>query len=111
MFHLPLLLTRGVSVDTVFFPPSICMLNPKKPKNIIFSPWGHENIYNGMTQPVWTLEHSKYIFSAKMTKMPLVKGQNPHKTTFFMVLYQTGAPWRFLATLTKFDPELTPSGL
>ena len=22
---------------------------PKNPKNIIFSPWGHENIYNGMT--------------------------------------------------------------
>jgi len=27
-----------------------------------------------------------------------------------MISYQTRAPWRFLATLTKFDPELTPSG-
>ena len=27
-----------------------------------------------------------------------------------MVLYQTGAPQRFLVTLTKFDSKLTPSG-
>ena len=39
---------------------------------------------------------------------PKVKqGQNPHKITFFMVLYQTQGPRRFLASLTKFDLELT----
>ena len=38
------------------------------------------------------------------------QSQNPHKTTFFMVLYQTQATRIFLATLTKFDPELTLGG-
>ena len=102
------------AIDTVFCPPLICILDPENSKNIIFSLWGHEYMYNGMTHPVQTSEHSKCLFSAKITKMPLVnlgltEGQNPHKTTFFMVLYQTRAPRRFLATLTKFDLELTPS--
>ena len=32
-------------------------------------------------------------------------GQNPYKTTFFIVLHQTQASRRFLTTLTKFDPK------
>ena len=60
----------------------------------------------------------KVPFLAKINKMSLVnlgltKGQirsNPRKTIFFMVLYQTRATQRFLATLTKFNPDLTPSG-
>ena len=39
---------EGVVVDTVFSPPSICVPNPKKSKNIIFLPRSHENIYNDM---------------------------------------------------------------
>ena len=53
------------NVDTVFYPPLICVPDPKKPKKIIFSPWGHENIYNGMAQPVQTLECSKCLFQPK----------------------------------------------
>jgi len=33
-----------VVVETVFFPPLICVLNPENSKNIIFSPWGYGNI-------------------------------------------------------------------
>ena len=41
--------SKGVdNVDIVFCSPSFCVPDPKKPKNIIFSPWGHENIYNGV---------------------------------------------------------------
>ena len=105
-------------VDTVFCQPSICVLDLEKPKNIIFSPWGHENIYSGVVQPVWTPEHLKCLFQPKWPKCPLstfgwpkVKhALNPHKTTFFTILDQTRAPQRFLATLTKFDPELTLGG-
>ena len=105
-------------VDTIFCLPSICVLDLEKPKNIIFSPWGHENIYSGVVQPVWTSEHLKCLFQPKWPKCPLstfgwpkVKhALNPHKTTFFTILYQTWAPQIFLATLTKFDPELTLSG-
>ena len=32
------------TVDTVFFLPSICVLNPKNSKNIIFRPWGCRNM-------------------------------------------------------------------
>ena len=56
---------EGAAVDTVFCLPSICVPNPKKPKNIIFSPLGHENIYNGVAQPVRTLEHPKCHFRPK----------------------------------------------
>ena len=53
-----------------------------------------------------------------MTKTPLVnpgltkvkQSQNPHKTTFFMVLHQTRASQRFSAILTKFDSKLTLGG-
>ena len=31
-------------VDTIFCPPSICVPNPEKSKNIILSPWGSKNI-------------------------------------------------------------------
>ena len=53
------------TVDIVFCQPSICVLDPKNPKNIIFSPWGHKNIYNGVVQPIRTLERSKCLFQPK----------------------------------------------
>jgi len=37
---------EGAAIDTVFCPPSICVPDHKKSKNIIFSPWGRENIQN-----------------------------------------------------------------
>jgi len=52
MVHRPLQKLGGV--DIIFCPPLICVSNAEKPKNIIFSPWGHKNIYNGMVQLVWT---------------------------------------------------------
>ena len=33
-------------VDTVFYSLSICVPDPEKSTNIIFSPWGRENIQN-----------------------------------------------------------------
>ena len=33
-------------VDTVFCSSTICVLDSKKSKNIVFSLWGHENIQN-----------------------------------------------------------------
>ena len=50
---------EGAIIDTVFCLPSIYMPNPKKPKNVIFSPWGRENIQNDVTQPVQTSKHPK----------------------------------------------------
>ena len=38
------------------------------------------------------------------------RGQNPHKTKFFIFLNQTWAFRRFLTTLTKFDLKSIPSG-
>ena len=38
------------------------------------------------------------------------RGQNPHKTKFFIFLNQTWASRRFLTTLTKFDLKSIPSG-
>jgi len=50
------------TIDTVFCLPSNCVPDPEKSKNIIFFSWDHENIYNGVAQPVRALEHSKCIF-------------------------------------------------
>jgi len=58
------------AVDTIFCPPSICMLDPEKSKNIIFPPWVCENIQNDMVQPAQTLEHSKCLFQPKWPKRP-----------------------------------------
>ena len=64
-------------------------------------------------------EVPKVSFSTKMTKMPLVnlglnEGQTRSKSTknntFHIFFHQTWASRRFLATLTKFDLKLTPSG-
>ena len=75
------------------------MPDPEKSKNIIFSPWGHQNIQNDVAQLVQTPEHLKCLFQPKYPWSTLVwlkvkQGQNPHKTTCFMVLYQTRAPRR-----------------
>ena len=61
---------EGATVDTVFCSSLICMPYLEKPKNIIFSPWGHENISNGVAQLVQTLDCSKCIFQPKWPKWP-----------------------------------------
>jgi len=38
------------------------MPDPEKPKDTIFSPWGHENIYNGVEQLIRKLKRSKCFF-------------------------------------------------
>ena len=59
-------------------------------------PFSSQNDQNTFSQP-WVWPNVK-------------RGQNPHKTTFFMVLHQTRASRRFLTTLTKFDPKSILSG-
>ena len=59
-------------------------------------PFSNQNDQNTFSQP-WVWPNVK-------------RGQNPHKTTFFMVLHQTRASRRFLTTLTKFDPKSILSG-
>ena len=48
IMHMPknhfLSILEGLGVDTIFFPPSICVPNPKNPKNIDFSSRDHGNI-------------------------------------------------------------------
>ena len=62
----------GKTVDTIFCPPSICVLDLEKSKKYYFLSMGPRDIKNDVAQPVQTLEHPKYLFSTKMTKMPLV---------------------------------------
>ena len=45
--------------DIVFCLPSIYVLDPKKSKKFIFSPWGFENIQNDVAQPVRTPKRPK----------------------------------------------------
>ena len=55
---------------------------PQKSKNIIFSPWVCKSIQDDVAQPVRALKHLKCLFSAKMTKIPLVSpkfDQRPNK--------------------------------
>lgn len=47
------------SVDTVFCPPFICMLNFKNFKNINFLPWDHKNIQIDMVKHIQASKHSK----------------------------------------------------
>ena len=49
-------------VDIIFFPPSICVLDPENLKNINFLPWGRGNIKIDVAQPVRASEHSKFHF-------------------------------------------------
>ena len=44
-YHTP----QHILVNTIFCSPSIWVPDLEKPKNIILSPWGHENIYNDMS--------------------------------------------------------------
>ena len=70
-------------------------------------------------QPVRASEHSKCLFSVKMTKMPLVnptltKSQMMSKSSqnnIFMVLHQTWATRRLFSSLTEVDqvwPKVDP---
>ena len=61
---------KNAFVDTIFYPPSICMLDPEKFKNIIFSPWGRKNIQNSVVRPVRASEHLKCLFQLKWPKCP-----------------------------------------
>ena len=49
-------------VDIVFCSSTICVLDSKKSKNIVFSLLGRENIQNDVAQPVRTPEHPKSLF-------------------------------------------------
>ena len=52
-------------VDIIFCSSTICVLDSKKSKNIVFSLLGHENIQNDVAQPVRTPEHPKCLFQLK----------------------------------------------
>ena len=43
---------EGAAVDTIFCSSLICMPDPEKSQNIIFSPWGRKNIQNDVVQPI-----------------------------------------------------------
>ena len=96
------------AISTVFCPPSICVPNPEKPKNIIFSPWGHENIYNGIAQLVWTPKRSKCLFQPKWPKYPLSTLGWPkvkilikqHFSWFYIKLELLGDFWPLWSSLT-----------
>ena len=47
-------------------------VGPQKIQKIVFSPWVRESVQNDVTQPIRAPGHPKYLFLAKMTKMPLV---------------------------------------
>ena len=55
----------GLPIDTVFYPPSVCVPNPEQSKNVIFFPRGCENIQNDMAQPLRTPEHPTCLFKLK----------------------------------------------
>jgi len=107
---------RLVVVDTIFYLPTICVLDLENSKNIVFSPRGRRNISIDVVQPVWASEHLKCHFRSNWPKCPwstlawlkVKRSENPPETTFFMLLHQTRATQRFLSTLTKFDPTLAP---
>ena len=95
-------------VDTVFFLPLICVLNPEKSKNIIFSPYPE---WRGATR--LDTGAPKVLFSVKMTKIPLInlgltesqtKSKSPQNITF----HSFTSNLSFLDTFGKFDLELTP---
>ena len=70
---------EGAILDTVFCLPSICVSDPEKSQNIIFTLEGRENIQNDAAQPVRALEQPQCLFQLKWTKCPwstlgLIKG-------------------------------------
>ena len=52
------------AIDTIFCPPSICIPDPKKSKNIIFSPQGSRNIQIDVAQPVRASKYLKCHFKS-----------------------------------------------
>ena len=46
------------------------MLDSEISKNIIFSPWGHEDIQNDVAQPIWMPKHSKCLISQNDQNAP-----------------------------------------
>ena len=107
------------NLDTVFCLPSICVPNPENSKNIIFSPWGHGNIYIDVAQPVRTAEYLKCHSRSNWPKCPwstlgwpkVKVSQNHPKMTFSMFLHQTWVIRWFSSILTKFDLRLTLGAL
>ena len=94
--------SKQAYVDIVFCPPE-----PRKSKNNIFSPWGHEDIQNDMAQS-FGRQSTRSTFLAKMTKMPLVnlrltENQTRSKPSQNNTFHNFTSSLRFLATLTKFD--------
>ena len=107
---------KNASVDTIFYLPSICMLDPEKSKNIIFSPWGRENIQNSVVRPVRASEHLKCLFQLKWPKCPwlalgLTKGQTRSKLSQNNVFHSFTPNSSFSNIFNNFDqvwPEVNP---
>ena len=79
-------------VDIVFCSSTICVLDSKKSKNIVFSLLGRENIQNDVVQPVRTPEHLKCLFWPKCpsSTLGLTKGQmrsKPSQNLSFSEIY------------------------
>ena len=99
-------------VDIVFCPPSICKPDPEKSRNIIFSPWGHENIQNSVAWPVQALEHLKCLFKLKWPKCPW-SALAFHKLSQNNVFHSFTPNPSFSKIFNKFDQvwlEVNPRG-
>ena len=94
-------------VDTIFYPPLICVPDLEKSQNIIFSSWGRKNIQNDATQPIWALEHPKCIFQLKGPKCPWSK---PSQNKILCIFISNPSFSESLINLTKFDPKSISSG-
>ena len=101
------------TVDTIFSLPSICVSNPEKPKNFIFSLWGRENIQNDVVQPVRTPEHLKCLFWPKCpsSTLDLTKGQMRSKPSQNNIFHSFTPNLSFSEIYDNFEqvwPEVDP---
>ena len=77
---------EGAAIDTVFFPPSVCMPNPWKIQKYYFLPMGLREHLEWCGTTCSDIEAHKVHFLAKMIKMSLVnlgltKGQTRSEYT------------------------------
>ena len=95
-------------VDIVFCSSTICMLDSKKSKNIVFSLWGlweHPKLYGPTPSDTRV---PKVHFSAKMTKMPLVnlrltEGQMKSKPSQNNIFHSFTSNLSFSEIFNNFD--------
>ena len=91
------------------------MTNPKKYKNIIFSPWGCENIQNDMAQLIRASKHPKCLFQLEWPKCPWstlgwTKGQTRSKLSQNNIFRNFTSNPSSTENFYKFDPKSISGG-